>query len=200
MKKRIVSLIVLFLTILIIFSGCTKPLSKEKMIELLGTDKIPTKEMHVFYTFDMTILANVVGDVDYVFVALVKDYIKTEYIGDDYPRTYYLIDVIENIKGELIKDNSIELIKSGGIDKKGKTFYVYEDDYLPKINEYYIFSVYAQPNGDILSSGINTGIFIEKRENYKNDAEYSKIITAYENQNITNRQRFISKYDVNYNS
>ncbi|HHW89279.1 MAG TPA: hypothetical protein GX745_00015 [Clostridiales bacterium] len=201
MKKRFFSLTVLLITAFVIIGGCGKQLSKEEIIEYINNDSLPIEEVRVSYAFDVSKLANKVGGSDYVFIGEVKDYIRTEYgFFDETPRTFYSVRVVENIKGELIQDQDIELRKTGGIDKKGKKFILYDYDYLPKLNNYYIFSVLTQSNGGIEASGKNSSILIKDKENYQDSEEYKNIIDAYLNQNedIIDREKEQSKYDKNY--
>jgi hypothetical protein len=191
--------VLLFITL--VFTGCNQNnLTDEEISEILGTDKLPVEELSVLYAFDLLVLENVIGDVDYVFVAFVSNYLKTTYnedIGDNFPTTYYEIEIIENIKGSLITNSKIQLLKSGGISKKNSSFQIYNGDFLPKVHSYYIFSVYAQPNGNILASGTNSNIYLDDISNYKNNSQYLDVINAYHNQNVRDRKRNKSKYDTN---
>ncbi|MDR2408753.1 MAG: hypothetical protein LBE13_11665 [Bacteroidales bacterium] len=178
--------------------SCGNKLSAEEITEILGTNYLPTEYVITEYALDMTDLKQVVGDADYVFVCKTKGYLSTEYNSDDIPTTRYTIEVIENIKGELKAGEDIVLRKAGGIKKNHKSFYLYSDDSLPKVNHYYIVSVYGQPSGDILACGENTNIALASIENYKTDINYTNILEAYENEIVSNRTRYKSKYDVNF--
>ncbi|MDR0751315.1 MAG: hypothetical protein LBF12_01815 [Christensenellaceae bacterium] len=199
--KKFAILIFVLLSIILIATGCNKNLLTNGVIsEILGTDKLPNEELSVLYAFNLSVLENVIGDVDYVFVAYINSYLKTTYnedFGDNFPTTYYEIEIIENIKGSLITNSKIELLKSGGISKKHTTFQIYSDDFLPKVHNYYIFCVYAQTNGNILASGTNSNIYLDNITNYKNSSQYLDVISAYQNQNATERERSKSKYDTN---
>lgn len=180
--------------------GCNGDLRKEKIIHYLNNESLPYEEVHVDYVYDIYNFANIVGDADYVFVGQVKDYIKTNYgYADKTPRTFYSVKVIENIKGELIQDNDIEVIKIGGIDQKARKFIIYDLDLLPKINQYYIFAVFADAKGQITAVGPTSSILLSDKDNYQNCESYKDIIKAYENPNTFDRERHQSKYDKNYN-
>lgn len=55
------------------------------------------------------------------------------------PYTNYTIQVLENIKGELITDKPIPIVKQGGISEKQDAIYLFENDSLPSENSIYIF-------------------------------------------------------------
>ncbi|HHW89280.1 MAG TPA: hypothetical protein GX745_00020 [Clostridiales bacterium] len=200
MKKRALALTALIITTFIIIGGCSgPPMSKKKIIEHINNDTLPVESVLVAYAYNINDLTIKVGEADYVFVGEVKDYIKTKYnYVDETPRTFYSVRVIENIKGELIQDQDIEVRKTGGIDKKGKKILVYQSDYLPKFDRYYIFSVYANPKGFITAVGPNSSILLQDKENYQDSEEYKKIIKAYQNQKEIDKKRYQSKYDKNY--
>ncbi len=183
----------------IIFHGMNDGrLEKSEIVELLGTDKLPTTTIHGEYAIDTTSYREVVGSADYVFVGYVKDYIDTKYDPENSEsiETVYAIDVKDNIKGELTKESTISLSKSGGINKRGTSFVVYENDTLPRIGKYYIFLVYGQPDGGILCTGENSSIEIKRGEDFTNDEKYSQILKAHKNEVVSDRKRFISKYDI----
>ncbi|EUJ26894.1 hypothetical protein [Listeria cornellensis] len=134
-------------------------------------DKIPVYDMRSTYTLDIDNPKEVVGSADYVFVGKVLEETGTvyrnkvpvevdsdtiEYIGDAY--TQYKIQVISNIKNELVTDNVIDIDKLGGIREDGSAYDVFEDDELPVQGETYIFTAYTQDDGSLLISGANSNI------------------------------------------
>jgi hypothetical protein len=180
----------------ICFAGCSSSLSKEEIIEYIGTNNYPIETCRVTYSIDVTNLKEVVGDSDYVIVAEVKDYISTTYSSTDFPITHYSIKVIENIKGSLDTSCEIELIKEGGLSEKNDKFITYENDFLPQIGQTYIFCLYGQSSGGIRACGEGSVIKFENILDYKNSQTYLDILDAYDNEIVSNRTRYQSKYEV----
>ena len=133
-------IIVVLLSFLLLFCGCSKKLGADEIAKLLGTDKLPYDYYCASFIIDETNLVDVTTYVDYVFVGKVTGYDKTEYDEDgESPKTYYKVEVEDNIKGELIKNQEIVLVKSGGITEDHKKFNLCYDDILPRIGERYVF-------------------------------------------------------------
>lgn len=126
--------------------------------------------VHASYAFDVNDLNQFVGSADNVFVGYVEKIEGTEYkfpttieteTGSktiSTPHTNYSITVIDNLKGELKKDQPIPLQKAGGISEDGSIQVIFENDILPEEGKYYIFSTLNQPDGSILAGGTNTTI------------------------------------------
>lgn len=195
-KCKLILVIVLILITSCFFTGCTKTLTQSEISEIIGTDKLPTETIHGSFAIDSSSLKEVVGDSDYVFIAEIKSYESTSYLSNDFPRTKYKIEVIKNIKGNLILNNSIELEKEGGIDKKHKKFIFYKDDTLPKVGEcYLIIARCFVEGGDIVSGGQNSTFLISKT-NYKDTETYKNVTEAYKNEITGDRTRYHSKYEI----
>lgn len=196
MKRKIV-LLLLILSVLIISFGCTKDLTKGEEYELLTSSKTPINTIRASFSIDTYNLEEVVGSTDYVFVAKVTSYKETIFdTPSEIPETVYLIKVIENIKGELVLNEEIELLKKGGLDKEYKYKHIYIDDILPQVDKYYIFCTYALESGEIRATAQNSNLEIENIENLEEETNYKNILDAYENQKLEyERERFISKYD-----
>ena len=86
---------------------------------------------------DVTNPAEIVGWGDYVFVARVESELRTEYTNlrqnedgtiTGKPYTVYSITVLENIKGELRKNEPIEFFKHGGVNYDGLSISLLEGD------------------------------------------------------------------------
>ena len=60
------------------------------------------------------------------------------------PYTNYTIQVLENIKGELITDKPIPIVKQGGISEKQDAIYLFENDSLPSEKSHLYLLAYAQ--------------------------------------------------------
>lgn len=169
------------------------------------------------YVIDVYNPAELVGDVDYVFVAQVDESvqpasqiggiierIKCKFKKSRFPEIVYSVTVLENIKGELISDQPILIKKAAGINKNGTIYLTHESDSLPEVGKVYIFLAYAQPDGTLQVSGPNSNIELgfagdlKDPDSIKESSEYLKMVDAYENQIVRERENFISKYDVKF--
>lgn len=176
---------------------------------------IPISEIRGTFAIDYDNLNAVVGDADYVFVGKVvteegtiyKDSVMIEdKDGKDVeissPYTNYTVSVIENIKGNLTTETPINIQKFGGLSKDKSEYFIYEGDELPIVDDTYIFYVYAQPDGSLLASGpvSNTPINTKRTRDLSSDDEYQDVLEAVENQELTQRKRFKSSYEVESNN
>ena len=170
------------------------------------------------FAIDVNNVNEVVGDADNVFVGYVEKLEGTEYKHPvtvetengtkevSSPYTNYSITVIDNIKGNLKKNEPIPIQKSGGISEDQDVYFLYEGDSLPVEGKYYIFNTYNQPDGSILVSGPNSNIELDKlvsgpkplttnsKSEIVNSGEYEKYAEAVENEVKSDRQRFESNY------
>lgn len=196
MRKSIAFL----LSFLLLFCGCSKKLEADEIAKLLGTDKLPYEYYHASFVIDPSNLVEVTTYVDYVFVGKVTGYNKTEY-SNELIRTYYEVEVEENIKGELIKDKEIILVKSGGITENHEKFSLCYDDVLPKIGEKYVFCAYVMEYIDELYCfGPNTVCKVNNT-NLMEDSAYLQYteVSKKTAQDIFEGKHIVSRYDVNYN-
>jgi hypothetical protein len=130
---------------------------------------LPIMRISGSYIIDVDNLNELVGDASYVFVAKViredgneyRDHVTkesenggTETFGR--PFTNYSVNIIENIKGNLITEDTIPLRKSGGLYEDGSGYAIFEDDELPVVGETYIFFANADFDGVPLVSGPNS--------------------------------------------
>lgn len=115
------------------FTGCA---SKNNASQLnTNVSNLPIHQMHASFVYDTDNIREAVGICDYVFVAKVVSCDGTEYrnvittedekgnpkeVGSPY--TNYTIQVLENIKGELITDKPIPIVKQGGISENKMLF------------------------------------------------------------------------------
>jgi hypothetical protein len=198
MKKVII--LCLIIISLFVFCSCTPNLTLEEEYELLISEKTPIVRISVIYAFDVDKLEILVGFADYVFVGKVTGFKGT--INDasaplglpaGMPDTKYSVEVVENIKGNLVTD--IEILKRGGLSENRKSKEIYPDDIMPQIGEHYIFVVAARNDGELYASGKNSNIKIENPQNFHEDAEYKKVIEAYENEVVFDRDRNKSIYE-----
>lgn len=87
------------------------------------------------------------------------------------PYANYTVQVLENIKGNLIMDKGIPIVKEGGLSEDGSCYEMFEDDELPVEKGIYIFYAYAQKDGSLLLSGPNSNIKIDAPANDSGDSE-----------------------------
>ena len=172
------------------------------------------------YMYDTSTPERAVGISDYVFVAKIDGIVRTEYrnpttveIGllnsktSTTPYTVYNIEVVKNIKGELITSEPIEYMQYGGINKDRKSYTFMEETGLLEIGKYYILMVdtFEKDGGIIEVTEPNRRILLDDVENIE-DIEKSELVKRYEKayknevipDGFENENRYISRYDVNY--
>jgi len=173
------------------------------------TDALPVSIMEASFVVDMGDKPSVVGLVDYVFAAKVisrdgviyRDVttVRTEngvkQVGEPY--TQYTVEVIDNIKGTLKKNQPMPILKEGGVAMDGASVYLFEGDQLPKADSYFIFLGLAQPDGSITISGPNTTVTLNATSKHaivSSDA-YKQYAQAMRNEIPFKRDRSTSKYE-----
>lgn len=196
-KKKIMMSIgcVLFITLILVISVLAlwdkdKNLSEEEINEYLKEKSLPLQTLRASYIVDMDNLKELVGLVDYVFVAEVlgiKEIVYGEREED--VKTVYNVRVLQNVKGEFEINNEVEIVKAGGVDKDEESIIYYEGDELPIVNERYIFFARVNKNGELLCSGKNTSIKFS-------EDKLDEAILSYENEIVYDRKRYKSKYEV----
>ena len=172
------------------------------------------------YMYDTSIPERAVGISDYVFVAKIDGIARTEYRNPTTvetglsssetrttPYTVYNIEVIKNIKGELITSEPIEYMQYGGINEDGETYTFMEGTGLLETGKYYILMVDTfEGNGGIIEvTEPNRRILLDDVENDE-DVENSELVKRYEEaykneyipEGTEEETRYVSKYDVNY--
>lgn len=171
-KKKTVFLFCTFLLLLSLFTGCGQSESGA-LIDLSGVDaaKLPISTVQASFVYDPDNPREAVGAADYVFAGKVVSNDGTEYqhvvpmedengnvveIGTPY--THYTVQVVENLKGTLQTEQTIRLVKDGGIEQNQKFLCLHEDDALPEAGSTYIFLAYTQEDGSLLVSGPNSNI------------------------------------------
>lgn len=221
-KSSIYGILSIVLIVGMFFTGCA---SKNNASQLnTNVSNLPIHQMHASFVYDTDNIREAVGICDYVFVAKVVSCDGTEYrnvittedekgnpkeVGSPY--TNYTIQVLENIKGELITDKPIPIVKQGGISEKQDAIYLFENDSLPSENSIYIFLAYAQEDGSLLISGPNSNVMCNDSNMYsinsvseeKSVTEYDEFITykaANDNEIIpVDRERYKSIYETDNN-
>ena len=200
MKKNIKSILLLSISSLLLTACSDNAQNVQK--------NIPVEYIHGTFSIDVDSPQEIVGSADYVFVGYVNELTDTVYkrpvvietsTGSkeiSSPYTNYNITIIDNIKGSLKKNSLIPIQKSGGINKDGNSYALYEKDVLPQDGKYYIFSAYAQSDGSLLVSGPNCNIELNEKSKAEimKSEEYKKYKNAYKDEIKNDRKRFISKY------
>lgn len=184
----------------------------------ISISRIP--QVTELYSYNTSIPEQAVGISDYVFVAKVNGIARTDYIDTgtvelsttgnkeiESPYTVYNIEVVKNIKGELITSEPIEYMQYGGVNEDGETYTFMEGTGLLETGKYYILLVntFREDGGTLETSDQNRIILLDDVENDE-DVENSELVKryeeAYKNEYIPERAeeatRYISKYDVNY--
>lgn len=208
-KKRYLFMsIMLVLVISILFFTTNNNYNTSKNI---NTENLPINYLSGSYSINTEDYRELAGDADNIFVAKIDKLIDTEYRDmfkredesknmEDWgsPYTNYEVTVLENIKGNLIKDTPIPITKSGGVIYDNSAIEVYENDQLPKVGNIYVMYGYTQSDGSILVSGPNSNHELDLKNNktilHKNDV-YEKIFTGYKNAIESNRVHQKSIYE-----
>ncbi len=159
----------------------------------------------------------VVGVSDYVFVCRVvemHDYVHEKSSRDfpevihyyDLPFTECKIEIVKNIKGNLIEGAETSFYKVGGINHSKTAIYLDEGDIMPEVDKYYIFTGMAHPDGTMTGGGTNGTIELEEgidKINLETSALYQKYVDAYNNQIYPSRSSidiaYYAKADISYN-
>ena len=168
-----------------------------------------------------SVLENVMGISNYVFIAQVEEQLKTtveKYAGDDTPISNYRVRILQNLKGELQIGGMADVSKWGaGVLEKQKIILMRENDTpLPKVGEIYAFAMYGTSDGGLSTSAINSIVPLSDMEFTKEELQAikdgkeiplkrlreSKIVQKYEyaiaGQAIVNVDNYASKYDVKF--
>lgn len=179
------------------------------MVSIKNDDnkELPIYRTSATYLHDTSTPENAIGDAVYAFIAKIDGINRTEYrnpvqIEVDVaglksktvyePYTIYEITVIENLKANLVLNQSIELEQMGGIGENKEAYYFPEGTNLLNIGEYYIIIAYAPfENGNIqinrASSYVLLGNINEeaKIQNIKNICQASSTDKIDELQTVT---------------
>ena len=181
---------------------------------------LPVNISRASYLFDTSTPEKAVGISDYVFVAKINKIARTEYRDPvtietglfssevwTTPYTYYEIEVVKNIKGELITSEPIEYMQYGGLEEDGKSYTFIQGTSLLEIGKYYILmaDTYGENGGDISGAEPNRIVLLDgvtSNEEVESSELVKRYEEAYENEFIPegfyNWERYTSKYDVNY--
>lgn len=216
-KKYYIIIVFLILAIILgVLLGMSKKYVKNEEQALYNG--LPLNEVHAAFMYDTSTPEAAIGASDYVFVAKINKILRTEYKNPvtiekslissetvNTPYTIYSIDVIQNIKGELITNESIEFMQYGGLNEDKKSYTFLEGGELLKEGEYYILMVdtWGKDGGIIEIADTNRIIYLGNEEKINQRSIYNTIdtyIDAYKNQIIpeNEQENYISKYDSKY--
>ncbi len=183
MKNKILKIVLKAIIIICIISIIILVINKLRTNKELELDpNLPINYVYPFYAYTFATPEETVGIADYVFVAKVNsikriDYrnpVTTSIIKTTYdPYTIYDITVIENIKGELIKTENIELEQKGGLEKDGKSYVFPEGMGLLNVGEYYIILALASDTDGTI--GIDHHNMVVPLGNIDNEQEINLI-------------------------
>lgn len=191
--KRIVIVLLFIVTITISYLLLSK--NNQKL------ENLPVEKIKGSMVYDMSTKEKSIGAVDNVFVAKINNIVKTVYDENDIPSTIYEIEVIENIKGNLPSNKTIELTQKGGLNKDQKSYTFYENAYLLEEGQEYIILAFVPfNNGDLVIHNERTYIKLDNNSISKKNSinivdQYKE---AYKNQIIPSSKvdNFKSKYEV----
>jgi len=210
-----------------ICAGCADKQENAKISSMSEDDmsNLPIVSVEASFVYDTEDIRERVGISDYIFVGKIISYDGVRYentvtiedsngkpveVGSPY--TDYTVQVLENMKGSLITDEPIKIVKEGGVSQAQDSVYVFENDEMPVTGNTYIFLGYAQQDGTILISGPYSNVLIEEYEIMKENSSnsenisdigddieiYQSYLGAVENEVIpVERERYQSIYDVN---
>lgn len=204
--KKIFALVlsVMMATILVGCNNNARP-SAEKVYDSISlSGKIPTIYDEASFMVDVNNPAEVVGWGDYVFVAKVESELRTEYTNiqknengmiTGKPYTVYSITVLENIKGNLCKNEPIEFFKHGGVNYDGRSISLFEGDQLLESGKYYVLVAASEVDGRLGQGMPNSAISLSQGERFSTESVYLDYREYVRNQVKCDRTRYHSMYE-----
>lgn len=178
LSKKIALDVIFFVLVIILVSFLVFSLKRKSIAHDEYFNRLPVYRTHISSIINRDNPDELVGAVDYVFVAKVVSEDGNEYkfpveveTADDGekvvadPYTNYSIEVMKNIKGELVTDQVIPMQKDGGLFQDGSGYQIYEGDALPVVGGTYIFYAETMDDGSLIvcGPGSNERINVEKK-------------------------------------
>lgn len=162
-------------------------------------DNIPIYYNQASYVYDLSSPEKAIGATNYTFIGKVnsikgveyRDPVEIELNADGSkkkvitdPYTIYNVEVIENIKGNLVKE--IELVEYGGYSKDMNAYIYFEGMSGFKENHYYIFMAFAvRQDGELQITSPDLYVDLGTNiDNLSKNKKYQEYITAFGNQII----------------
>lgn len=194
MKKNILVIILVIILTLELGVISLNYFSSKKL------ENLPIEIIQGSMVYDMTTPEKAIGAVDNVFVGKIVARKDTIYDENDIPTTIYEVEVKENIKGNLITNNNIELYQIGGINKNNTSYTFYENtNYLEENEEYIILAFVPFEKGNLIIHNQFTYINLNSnKERTANDINLLETYKeAYQNQEVpeSKKETLISKYE-----
>lgn len=196
MKKNIIKVLVLIVFIFEIGIISLNHLKKDNL------ESLPIEKIQGSMVYDMSTQEKAIGAADNVFVGKINKIIKTTYDDNDIPSTIYEVEVLENIKGELPIDKSINLTQLGGLNKNQKSYTFYENAYFLDLESVYLILAFVPfQNGDLVIHNEYTYIKLENEPALLSTSSNNIINQykeAYQNQIIPEDKidNFKSRYEI----
>lgn len=171
---------------------------------------LPISYTAASYAYDTSTPEKAIGLADYAFVAKINGIVRTEYRypstvyrdGEEKvvydPYTVYSVEVIDNIKGEVIKTKNLEVVQHGGITSDGSQIVLMEGMDLLKVGEYYILLPYTASDGRLgisnSTSIVNLGVPSENEVTAFKNVRNSTNNLSSANKNERSALNIINKY------
>lgn len=171
---------------------------------------LPINYIAASYAYDTSTPEKATGVADYCFIAKINGILRTEYrhpsqvVRDGVevtvydPYTVYSVEVIDNIKGEVIKTKSLEVVQHGGITSDGSQIVLMEGMDLLKVGEYYILLPYTASDGRLgisnSTSIVNLGVPSENEVTAFKNVRNSTNDLSSANKNERSSLNIINKY------
>ena len=186
------------------------------VIEYADILKIPVSYGASASLFDKNNLSAIIGYVDYVFIGRVESFIGTNYAysknkegeiiysDNPMPHSIFNIEILKEIKNDL--NDTVEVVRIGGLSKDGKSVFMVGETTLPDIGGIYVFYAIAQNDGSLVLAGEDrhAAIFLDTNSKdidtlmsyIENSEEYSNLVSAYKNEIVYERIRYIANDDA----
>lgn len=173
------------------------------LVILICAAALPDGSVHIpsnaCWVIDINNYSEVAGFADYVFIGRVEEEKGTKYERADIfdfpgmPYTNYTVTVLENIKGSLVLNKSVDIEKDG--DATGKVIIAGSDDYFPKEGDICAFFASVQEDGTLMlqahkTSNTKLSESVNELTEIKESELYKEIVSACENETPFERDRF----------
>jgi hypothetical protein len=194
--------------------GCANGSNEEpqalmRQMPTFTDDGVPIEYVSPMYVVDVYDPVVAAAEADYVFIGKVEALNGSEQafgLGS-IPRTNFSVTVLENLKGDLITDEPIEVKQSGGFGEKDGKYYILNDLPIAEEGGVYMMMAYTQHDGTLLMSGPNSCVPLEIQSEAVNpdalaqlvisDEVYEKFMVAVDESKGQPSQNVLSKYDIN---
>jgi hypothetical protein len=214
MKKII---LLTFLCIALTLNGCVNGTgssqTKVSPSPTVTEDGVPIEHVSATYVIDLSDPVVAAAEADYVFVGKVNSIADERQLFGEFsiPYTFFSVTVLQNMKGDLITDEPIEVFQSGGYDSGRERYVMMGDEPLAEVGGIYIMMANTQIDGTLFVSGANSCVAIENLpvdaqqdiiiDKIKKDKTYKRYLTATAKSKTKvkshGKGNVLSKYDIN---